>query len=109
LEHHLAQCARSDLVWDASINLNPKMFDAPFTPALQNANFLERQLAFDTSAIKDKLTLAHFPPPRTQSIAYKQRHSDAQGILRQEQIGEDKSRIKAKMSDLDHYGRMDTP
>jgi hypothetical protein len=38
-EHHLAQCARSDLVWDASINLDPKMFDAPFTRALQNADF----------------------------------------------------------------------
>jgi hypothetical protein len=29
--------------------------------------------------------------------------------VRQEQIGEDKGRIKAKASDLDHYGQMDTP
>jgi hypothetical protein len=108
-EHHLEQCHKSELKQDASVNLDPKMFDAPFARALQNADFLERQIALDTTAIKDKLTLAHFAPPRTDSIAYKQRHHEAQGIVRQEQIGEDKSRIKAKASDLDHYGRMDTP
>jgi hypothetical protein len=53
-KHHLAQCARSDLVWDASVNLDPKMFDAPFTRALQNADFLEQQLALPAKGVRSR-------------------------------------------------------
>jgi hypothetical protein len=52
LEHHLVQCAKSDLKQDASVNLDPKMFDTPFARAPQNADFLERQIALDTSALR---------------------------------------------------------
>jgi hypothetical protein len=57
---------------------------------------------------KNKLGLYHWAPPRTGSYEYEQQMADGQLFLRQDNMGEDKSRTSAKSHNLDLTGQMET-
>jgi hypothetical protein len=106
--HHLAQRSKSKNVHDALTNYDARALDAPMVLALEGDYLADRPLSIATDSINDKLGIYHFAPPRTGTYQYNQRVAEGQLIFRQEIVGEDKSRIKAKAHDLDHTGKMDT-
>jgi hypothetical protein len=108
VEYHFAKKSMSTDFHDASMNYDPNALDATLVLALKTANWADKPLSLEPSSITHRIGIYHFAAPRTKSWAYEQRYTDGETIYRQETVGEDKSRIKAKAHDLDHTGKMDS-
>jgi hypothetical protein len=106
--HHLAQRATSRLHQDTTIDFNAHSLDATTVAALKRADWNDRPLSIDPTSAKNKLGMYTLAPQRTDSVLWQQKVEAGQLIFRQENVGEDKSRISAKAHDLDHAGRMET-
>jgi hypothetical protein len=106
--HHLTQRATSRLHQDTTIDFNAHSLDATTVAALKRADWNDRPLSIDPTSAKNKLGMYTLAPQRTDSVIWQQKVEAGQLIFRQENVGEDKSRINAKAHDLDHAGRMET-
>jgi hypothetical protein len=76
--------------------------------ALKIADWNDRPLSIDPPSAKNKLGMYTLAPQRTDSLLWQQNIKAGQLIFRQENVGEDRSRINTKEHNLDHAGRMET-
>jgi hypothetical protein len=60
----------------------------------------------DRESVRDRVGIPHFAAPRQETVQYKARVAAGRTIYRQEQVGEDKSRLVRKLSELYHFGIM---
>jgi hypothetical protein len=91
-----------------STDLNINVFDGPFVNALKRAIWAVQPLSQNPDSVKSDLALYHLAPVRTGTFEYEERIAEANKTYRQESVGESKSRINAKATDLNHSGRLES-
>jgi hypothetical protein len=57
--------------------------------------------------VSNALSLVHFLPPKSKSVGYTDYIVEGQRIMLQESMDEDKSRVKAKQTDLFYQGKLE--
>jgi hypothetical protein len=82
------------------------MFDGVFISCLRNFCWAKDPYNMDKESVRDRLGIPHCAAPRQDTVQYKERVAAGRTIYRQEQVGEDKSRLVRKLSELYHFGRM---
>jgi hypothetical protein len=59
----------------------------------------------DRESVRDRVGISHFAAPRQETVQYKEGVAAGHTIYRQEQVGEDKSGLVRKLSELYRFGR----
>jgi hypothetical protein len=103
---HLQLRGESPLAQDASVNFNVHGLDAAMVGALKRADWNDAKLNLDPLSIKSKLGIYNFAPHSLDSKKWLQQVEDGRLIFRQENVGEDKTKVAAKSHELDCSGRM---
>ena len=105
---HLEALSASDHRLDSTGTTDLAMMDATFVTCLRNFNWASEPLASDPAGIKDKLGVYHLANPRSDTTSYQIRVESGRALLRQELVGEDKSKLEKKSTELYHNGQMDS-
>jgi hypothetical protein len=69
-------------------------------------DWLKDPYNMDRESVRNRLGIPHFAALRQETVQYKERAAAGRTIYRQEQAGEDKSRLVRKLSELYCFGRM---
>jgi hypothetical protein len=106
IEHTVKGLAASDNFLDSMSDVPVGMFDAVFIQCLRNFRWAKDPFNMDKESVRDRIGIPHFAAPRQDRVQYKERVAAGRTIYRQEQAGEDKSRLSRKLSELYRFGRM---
>ena len=106
IESIAAELAMSNDKYAADSNIFPRMFDQPMVAALRTAKWEYGHTVMNPTGVTSNIGLHHLAPVRTWGAIYKSRQEGETKLIQQEQVGEDKSRIGAKTTELYHYGCM---
>ncbi len=104
----LNQMAQSQNHLDSITNAPLSMFDDVLTNALRSFHWAKDPLVMEPDSVKDRLGIYHFAAPRQDTVSYNERVMAGRTILRQETIGEDKSKLDRKATELYRHGRFAT-
>jgi hypothetical protein len=96
----------SDNFLDSMSDVPVGMFDGVFVKCLCSFRWAKDPFNMDKESVRDRLGIPHFAAPRQETVQYKERVAAGRTIFRQEQVGEDKSRLSRKLSELYRFGRM---
>jgi hypothetical protein len=106
VEHTVKGLAARDKFLDSMSDVPAGMFDAVFITCLRNFLWAKDPYNMDRESIRDRVGIPHFAAPWQETVQYKERVAAGRTIYRQEQAGEDKSRLVRKLSELYRFGRM---
>jgi hypothetical protein len=106
IEHTVKGLSASDNFLDSMYDVPVGMFDGVFIQCLQNFCWAKDPFNMDKECVRDRLGIPHFAAPRQDTVQYKERVAAGRTIHRQEQVGEGKSRLSSKLSELYRFGRM---
>jgi hypothetical protein len=106
IQAHAEKSGNSDKLLDGVASLDPNMFDAVFASALRKFGWTTEVPTHNADSVKYDLGIYHFAQVRAQSHIYTQRVEQGRIMIRQEDLGEDKSRREKKITELYHYGLM---
>jgi hypothetical protein len=84
------------------------MIDSVFSTCVRMASWALDPPVMEPESVKDKLGIYHFASPRIDTVTYQERTAAGRITLRQEQAGEDKSKVNRKASDLYCQGKMES-
>jgi hypothetical protein len=100
--------ANSDRFLDTAHDMPTNMIDSVFSACIRSASWAKDPPVIEPESVKDRLGIYHFASPRTDTVTYQTRIAAGRTTLRQEQVGEDKSKVNRRASDLYCQGRMDS-
>jgi hypothetical protein len=106
IEHTVKGLSASDNFLDSMSDVPVGMFDGVFVQCLRSFRWAKDPFNMDKESVRDRLGIPHFAAPRQETVQYKERVAAGRTIFRQEQVGEDKSRLSRKLSELYRFGRM---
>jgi hypothetical protein len=106
VENTVKGLAASDNFLDSMSDVPAGMFDAVFITCLRNFCWAKDPYNMDRESVRDRVGILHFVAPRQETVQYKERVAAGRTIYRQEQVGEDQSRLVRKLSELYRFGRM---
>jgi hypothetical protein len=93
MEHTVKKLSASDNFLDSMSDAPVGMFDGVFITCLRNFRWAKDPYNMDKESVRDRIGIPHFAAPRKDSVQYKERVAAGHSIYRQEQVGEDKSRL----------------
>jgi hypothetical protein len=106
VEHTVKGLSTSDNFLDSMSDVPIGMFDRVFISCLRNFWWAKDPYNMDKESVRDCLGTPHFAAPRQDTVQYKERVAAGRTIYCQEQVGEDKSRLVRKLSELYRFSRM---
>jgi hypothetical protein len=106
VENTVKGLAASDNVLECMSNVPAGMFDAVFITCLSNFRWAKDPYKMDRESVRDRVGIPHFAAPKQETVQFKERVAAGRTIYRQEQVGEDKSRLVRKLSELYRFGRV---
>jgi hypothetical protein len=102
--NHLRSKVRSSLYYDGMTDMDAKSLGIPGISCMREFRYASEPPTHDPEEFKDKLTILHFARTDPGSVAYKTRQEDGRLLTRQHLVGEDKSKLKRKTTDLYYQG-----
>jgi hypothetical protein len=106
MEHTVKKLLASDNFLDSMSDAPVSMSDGVPITCLRNLCWAKDPYNVDKKSVKDQIGIPHFAMPRQDSMQYKERLAASRTIYWQEHVGEDKSRLVHKLSELYHYGKI---
>jgi hypothetical protein len=106
IEHSVKGLAASNNCLDGMSDAPTGMFKGFFITCLCNVCWAKDPYNMDGKSVRDRLGIPHFAASRQETVQYKERVTAGYIIYRQEQVGEDKSRLVRNLSELYRFGRM---
>jgi hypothetical protein len=100
VENTAKDLAASDNFLDSMSDVPAGMLDAIFITCLRNFRWAKDPYNMYRESVRDRVGIPHFAAPRQETVQYKERVATGHTIYRQEQAGEDKSRLVRKLSKL---------
>ena len=105
--NHVKSMAVGQLLLDTSHDLPSSLIDPVFSTCIRTASWAVDPPVLEPESVKDKLGIYHFATPRLNTVTYQARTAAGRTTMRQEKVGEEKSKISKKTSDLYCNGHMD--
>jgi hypothetical protein len=104
--NHLRARARSTSYFDGTAEYDQKAFGVPGVQALRDFRFASDPPIHDPDEFKDRITLFCYAGTDLGSAEYTTRQEDGRLLTRQHLVGEDKSKLKRKTTDLYYRGKI---
>jgi hypothetical protein len=108
IQSHTEMTGRSDTMMDTLANLEPMMFDAVFATTLRKFGWATETPNVCPHTVERDIGIYHFAPVRTKFRIFSQHVEHGCLMIRQEELEEDKSHRKRKITELYHFGLMKT-
>jgi hypothetical protein len=108
-DHHSMLAAASDNRLDFNANFPSSSIDASMVTYIRNHNWATENPSASGTSHKNKLGVMHFTTPAIASVHYQQRILDDNTVHCQEMVGEDKSKVAKRTTDLYCAGKLDSP
>jgi hypothetical protein len=108
-DHHSTLAAASDNRLDFNANFPSSSIDASMVTYIRNHNWATENPSASGTTHKNKLGIMHFTTPAVASVHYQQRILDDNTVHCQEMVGEDKSKVAKRTTDLYCAGKLDSP
>jgi hypothetical protein len=106
VEHTVKGLSTNDNFLDSMSDVPIGMFGGVFISCLRNFWWANDPYNMDKESVQDRLGIPHFAAPRQDMVQYKERVAAGRTIYHQEQVGEHKSRLVRKLSELYWFDRM---
>lgn len=108
ITNHLRSNARSSSYFDGMTDMDAKSLGGPGISCLREFRWGVEPPTQDHDSIKDEIMIFHFARPDPASVTYQTRLEEGSLITRQHLVGEDKSKLKRKLTDLYYQGQIST-
>jgi hypothetical protein len=106
--NHLRSKARSTSYFDGMTDWDTRSFGIPGISCIREFRFATEPPTLDPDELKDRLSILHFARTDPGNVAYKTRQEEGHLLTRQYLVGEDKSKLKRKITDLYYRGQIAT-
>jgi hypothetical protein len=104
----IRKCHASMNRLDAATTFKVETIDRVFTAAIQNFSFITTPINHDPSVIKSKIGVIHFAGPPTNCVVLHDRFINGEKVQCQELVGEDKTKMDKKATELYSNGNLST-
>jgi hypothetical protein len=105
---HMSSMARSTVYFDGIADWDTKSFGITGVQCLRDFRFATAPPTAEKDDVKDSVSLVHLARPDNGSVFYQTRQQEGRLIARQYLVGEDKSKLKRKITDLYYGGQIAT-
>jgi hypothetical protein len=106
LMNHVKSKDVGQLLLDTTHDLPSSLIDPVFSTCIRTASWAVNPPVLEPESVKDKLGIYHFTAPCRDTVTYQARTAVGRTTIRQEKVGEEKSKINKKTSDLYCNGHM---
>jgi hypothetical protein len=106
--NHIRSKAHSTSYFNGMTDWDTKSLGIPGISCVREFRFATEPPTLDPDELKDRLSILHFARTDPGSVAYKTRQEEGRLLTRQYLVGEDKSKLKRKITDLYYRGQIAT-